>query len=153
MKQVANYSRKEAKAYSRFFTGVWISIMEPNQPHIENEFLDKCPNLKIKFWDTTKIVKIFGTEDYAYPPTKEDAKQIVDFLIIHKDRHVIVNCAAGISRSGAVAQFCSDFLGHEWMENFKVRAYPNSLLYRMMMDYYLSFNPPPTKIVDKRGQQ
>ena len=73
-----------------------------------------------------------------YPPTEWDAKAIVDFLLKHADKNVIVNCAAGISRSGAVAQFCEECLGYEWDEQDKRRAMPNYLLFKMMRDYYIS---------------
>jgi hypothetical protein len=39
---------------------IWISIQEPEQPHIQNQILDQLPNLKIRFWDLTAPVQGIG---------------------------------------------------------------------------------------------
>ena len=115
---------------------IWISISEPGEGDTiaSNPILDKLPKLKIPLWDLTKEVeyqvKIIG------PPTHKDARRIVDFILSYPEHHVIVNCAAGISRSGAVAQFCQDFLGCRWNEYTKRMAVPNSVLYRRMAEYW-----------------
>lgn len=137
----------------------WISIHEPidsdgeETAHISNDILDTVPNLKMRFWDLDKIEKhYFVGKGYEtlHPPTKEDAIQLVDFLLEHKGKDVVANCFAGKSRSGAVAQFCKDFLGYDWPASFQQYAIPNHLLYSMMRDYYLEKNAEPIKIIDKR---
>jgi predicted protein tyrosine phosphatase len=156
MKTVANIMRVHAKEWRAEFNGVWISIGEPEECHIQNKILDARPNLKLKFWDVVKPIPLIGSKkyekygEYAMPPTEEDAKKIVDFLLEHKDKAVVVNCRAGVSRSGAVAQFCEEFLEYHWLPEFKENAMPNTLLYSMMKDYFLSFNAKPIKFVDKR---
>jgi protein-tyrosine phosphatase len=112
---------------------VWVSISEPNKENTitTNKYLDKCANLKLAFWDLHEPIG-----DVLLPPSKEDAATIVDFLMEHYDKSVFVNCAAGVSRSGAIAQFCADFLGHEWGSFYRNVAIPNKVLYRLMVEYY-----------------
>lgn len=48
------------------------------------------------------------------PMTEEQGKQIVDFVKANKDVHnFIVHCAAGISRSGAIAKFINEYFDGE----------------------------------------
>lgn len=115
---------------------IWISISEPNEQRtiVSNKYLDQLPKLKLPIWDLTEAVR--WKEETLMPPSEGDARKLVNFLVKYQDKSVIVNCAAGISRSGAIAQFCHDFLGHEWPEFYRQVALPNSTLYRLMVDYY-----------------
>lgn len=146
-KIVYNLSRREAfeidkKAVFGEEEIAWITIGEPLEyfTHVNNQSLVDCPTLKLLFWDICEIKPyinfITGEEEVINPPKVDIAIEIVDFLLANQDKHIIVNCAAGVSRSGAIAQFCQDFLGYTWNERCKSRAAPNSLLYRMMRDYY-----------------
>lgn len=122
----------------------WISIGEPEETfqHITNSQLDKCPNLKISFWDvTTPIEDFLGKDKYTYhPPSLEQARTILNFLLENFEKHVIVNCAAGISRSGAIARFCSDYLGHFWLSMPKLNSIPNIALYNNLVKLYTQRN-------------
>jgi hypothetical protein len=133
---------------------IWIAIGEPEGTYEEvtNPILDVLPKLHLCFWDLTAPVSAIGQAQgtLLYPPDYHDARQIVDFILQHKGKHVLVNCAAGVSRSGAVAQFCHDMLGYDWMDMGRRAAAPNSVLYRKMVDYYLSFNDVPYRTIDKR---
>ena len=158
MTTVVNIPRKEAEDWSHYIDpdkAIWIAIGEPDTKYntIRNEFLDELPNLHISFWDIVREVPIIGTDEWAQPPTKEQAKEIVDFILKHKGKNVIVNCKAGVSRSSAVALFCRDMLRYEWLKEGQKRAVPNDLLYTLMKKYYLSFNEEPIKIVDKRNRK
>lgn len=115
---------------------VWISISEPDdQRTIISGPFDQLPTIKLAFWDLIRSVEYKG--QILRPPPEKDARKIVDFLTKYRDRQfVIVNCAAGVSRSGAVAQFCNDFFGYEWEPFCKSCAVPNSVLYRLMVEYY-----------------
>lgn len=42
--------------------------------------------------------------------TAEIANQIIDFALSHKDQSIVVHCAAGISRSQAVALFIAKYI-------------------------------------------
>ena len=100
--------------------------------------MDKLPNLKIELWDLTKEVEYDGR--VIGPPSEENAAQIVNFILENPGKHIIVNCAAGVSRSGAVAQFCQDCLGYTWPYYYRSRAVPNMVLYRKMVNFYQSIS-------------
>lgn len=114
---------------------IWISISEPGRPNsqVVNTILDNTTHLKIDFWDITSEMTHEG--ELLLPPTKDDAKKIVDFIMSNPNRDILVNCAAGISRSSAICQFCEDVLHYKWGMGKNV-ARPNSLLYRFMVNYH-----------------
>lgn len=126
--KVINASRREVSTNSIEFSSdkewAWISIGEPEKEfeHINNEFLDKCPQFKIKFWDIHREYSHIFNE---FGPTKEEAASIVDFILQHKEKNFVVNCAAGVSRSGAVAYFLHTHFGHEYVTPYKDRMAPN----------------------------
>jgi len=115
----------------------WISIGEPEPQFVRttNLILDSKPNLKLEFWDLDKPIEM--GDETLNPPSDEDAKQIVDFIVANKGKNIVVNCAAGVSRSGAVCRFCEDILGYEWLSFGKKLAIPNAALYSKMLRYYL----------------
>ena len=133
--KVSNLSRAEAQKYKETSKCVWISFQEPTNEHISNNILDCCPKLKLKFWDLKKPLPTDDGKSFHYPPSKEDAQQIVDFLLTHRGADVICNCAAGVSRSGAISLFCQNILGYEW-EYGEQRADPNMYLYNLMVECY-----------------
>lgn len=116
----------------------WISIGEPglSASTVNNATLNRLPNLRIDFWDIVEPLVEIGTDRKFLPPTPQEAAQIVDFILAHKEKNFLVNCQAGVSRSGAVCQFLQDCLGHQWDEDHKKFARPNKLLLQMMKDYY-----------------
>jgi hypothetical protein len=141
MKKVFNIPRQAAKDFGSDDPKlpeklVWISISEPGEQRtiISNKYLDKCANLKLSFWDLRKPIEYKGKT--LNPPNRRDALRIVNFLMKHPSKSVFVNCAAGVSRSGAVAQFCEDYLGYKWPDFYKGVAIPNGELYRLMVEYY-----------------
>jgi predicted protein tyrosine phosphatase len=137
---VFNMPREMARGLVEAKNSIWISIGEPEKTfqRVSNPFLEQSPFLKIEFWDVTKVFD-YGGEIFT-PPTDEDAQKIVDFILDNPGKDIIVNCAAGISRSGAVCQFCEDVLMYKWHEPFKKRAVPNILLYSKMLKYYRKIN-------------
>lgn len=66
--------------------------------------------------------------------TEEQAKQVVEFIDRNKDKNFIVHCAAGISRSGAVGRFISDYLGtdKDRFKNMNPHILPNSHVSRLL---------------------
>jgi len=74
--------------------------------------------------------------------TDEMARDVVNFIIKHKDKEfIIVHCAAGISRSGAVAQFINDYFikDKNLKESFSLinpRVIPNQLVFKKLKEYY-----------------
>lgn len=153
MPTVYNITRQQAEYWPSKVdeSYVWITIQEPGQDHIHSHKLSKLKTLKIKFWDCIKpLPNLRGDEDCKifYPPTKEDAKQILDFILDNKGKNIIVNCKAGKCRSGAIAQFCVDYLGYEWDAESKKRAHPNILVYSMLSELY--GHPKKPIVNDKR---
>lgn len=142
-----NLSRTEAKNNTVELNpdkNAWISIMEPDNDHIENEFMDRLPNLKMKFWDVTHRTSLIGTfwgenttAEYADPISDEQVRELYNFLILHKDKNIYVNCLAGVSRSAAICQFLEDILLYEWDRQFKNRSIPNSYIYKKLVDMFM----------------
>jgi len=110
----------------------WISIGEPEIPDsvIGNYILDKLPNLKISFWDCTEVI-YDETGDFYLPPDPLHAAKILQFIQENRGKNFIINCKAGISRSGAICKFLEEYLDYEWI-NGKDRARPNSLLVKLL---------------------
>jgi predicted protein tyrosine phosphatase len=84
--------------------------------------------LNMEFYDIDKEVEINGK---VYVPfTTEQANRIIDFIEVNKNKHYIIHCHAGISRSGAVAQFITDFYGWADKSTFRYqysqRIVPNT---------------------------
>lgn len=117
----------------------WISIQEERKGPTSNPILDKLPNIKLCFSDLYESEKTYiigkGYETFN-PPSKKQAKQLVNFLVKNKGKNVIVNCAAGVSRSGAVAKFCEQSLGYKWDEFGKSNHDIKNHLFTMMTDYF-----------------
>ncbi len=118
----------------------WISIGEPEIPDsiICNRILDNLPYLKLWFWDVTETVQDeFG--DSYFPPNEKDAVQIVRFILQNRGKNFIVNCKAGISRSGAICKFLEETLDYDWISG-KDRARPNSLLLELLKQEFVCFS-------------
>jgi protein-tyrosine phosphatase len=115
---------------------IWISISEPDMPEtiVSNSILEQSPHLKISFWDLTEQLQHQG--EMLQPPSENHASEIVSFIFNNPDRDILINCAAGISRSGAICRYCEDVLGYKWVEYRKIHAVPNSKLYRMLVDHH-----------------
>jgi hypothetical protein len=161
-----NLSRSEARDFSFYLDpekNAWISIMEPDgenftRSHTTNQYLDKCPNLKTKFWDVCHATPFIGEHEgmtevgkCAFPITEEQVKEIYAFIMEHKDKNFYINCAAGKCRSGAICNFLQDMLQYDWDENLKRRADPNSYVRARLIEvFFRNGGRPPTKIIDKR---
>lgn len=65
------------------------------------------------------------------------ALKILDFININKDKHFIVNCGAGISRSAAICMYLHIIHGHKLRDDFWTvqRSRPNQLVLGALMAY------------------
>ncbi len=107
----------------------WISINDPNEAETSNSILDECPNLKLLFEDLPDVqVEKLG----HVPPTLDHAIHINNFIKANSDKNFIVNCAAGVSRSGAICKFMEDFYDYTWVEFGKENSDPNRYLYNFL---------------------
>lgn len=76
-----------------------------------------------------KVLGDHGEVQFSVPMTKEQGQEIVDFVKKNKDvGNFIVHCAAGVSRSGAVAKFITEYFGGEDRDFYKLNPYtqPNA---------------------------
>lgn len=117
----------------------WISIGEPEPSfrHISNEILDKATVLKISFSDFRKLEDIRAGD---FPPTKEIAKEILTFILENVGKNFVVNCAMGVSRSGAICKFLQDEFDYDWPKYYQDLADPNRLLYNLLIEAHNDYN-------------
>jgi predicted protein tyrosine phosphatase len=99
------------------------------------------PNvLHIIFDDVDEVIQVAeevdGREYIAVVPmTEEQGEQIVSFVRAHEDKKAFVtHCAAGISRSGAVAQFIMEYFGGSYADykGFNPHTMPNARIRRIL---------------------
>ena len=105
----------------------WISITSPSGTRLTKSKERKSLQPKLKYWlqlEFEDIDPVFDGEYYLKHKnqfelfTKNHAKIIVDFVdkVKGKVDLLIVNCEAGISRSGAVGEWLCDYLGLDYAE-------------------------------------
>ena len=133
---VVNISGYHAEVFEiELSNTIWISIDDPEvKEEINNLNLRSLPKLNINFYDL--IEDVITDETRFYAPKIEDAKMIVDFILQHPNKNVLVNCVAGSSRSGAVAKFCEESLNYHWIPFSKKLSDPNFTLYQLLNLYY-----------------
>lgn len=134
-----NIKRNAARVWWEYLSPkdyAWIQISEPEIPDsvISNSILGKLPKLEVSFWDCTEEI-VDETGDVYLPPNQKDAAQIFQFINENRDKNLIINCAKGISRSGAICKFLEENLDYEWI-NGKDKARPNSLLVELLKNEY-----------------
>ncbi len=116
-----------------FFISINDSIGTDEVPYFENK-----ENVLVLFFDDVEediAVMVQGNVQFAKAFTFEQAKQVIEFIEKHKDKQsCIVHCSAGISRSGAIAEFVNDFFGGDYFEFKKAnpRLYPNGHVLRTL---------------------
>ena len=111
---------------------VIISITEPGLdiPDFKNK--DLLAVYPMHFWD---IEEPLG--DWL-PASREDVRGIREFIDRYRDaaQHILVHCAAGISRSSAAAAAISEYLGIKH-QIFSIRRYrPNIHVYQLMCEEF-----------------
>lgn len=88
--------------------------------------------LTVRFSDVTKEHEHHG--EILHPINKETALQMLDFIERNKSKNFIIHCAAGISRSAAVAQFIHEKYGHELKPRFWSVSHPNNFVLGMLRE-------------------
>lgn len=82
--------------------------------------------------ESYKVFKLDGTDDIIderefrmlVPMNEEQGKLIVEFVKANQNvGNFIVHCAAGVSRSGAVAKFITEYFGGEDKDFYKLNPY------------------------------
>lgn len=89
---------------------------------------DSSNVITLSFFDTT------DPRDIEYPPISEDqAHKLTEFILANIGKTFYIHCAAGQSRSQAVARVLSEQFDYEVETlNGGNGCYPNSFVYRML---------------------
>ena len=86
--------------------------------------------LTLRFSDVTKEC---GYKDsILHPINKQQTLDLLEFIERNKNKNFIIHCAAGISRSGAVALYIHETYGHELKPNFWQVSHPNNFVLNML---------------------
>ena len=100
-------------------------------------YISECNILKLQFDDVIDVA-----EPRLVPFTPEMARRIVEFVAaVDRSRELFINCAAGISRSGAVGEVLDEYfnryleqneLDHLHFTRFSSQIQGNSLVRRLL---------------------
>ena len=113
-----------------------ISINDTHGQWSESWFdVDHSNVLRLWFDDIENDLQTSPTNPYrcsAFSP--EQAKQVFDFINENYEKDFIVHCSAGISRSGAIGAFITDYFGWDRVKFEKNNPYvhPNARVSRML---------------------
>jgi len=95
--------------------------------------------LNISFYDIDEAVEISGVKHE--PITVEQARRIIDFIEVNQNKNYIIHCVAGVSRSGAVAQFITDFYGWADKSTFNYqygkKIIPNTIVRKRLKEEWI----------------
>lgn len=128
----------------------FISINSTEGNDNEPYFKDNHPNVLTLYFDDCNEYKkypIIGSPDKFYeqiPMSEEQALEVINFVEkMNENSNVYVHCTAGISRSGAVGAFISDYFGRTW-KKFKFdnpSVIPNSHISSLLKKMYYGKYP------------
>jgi predicted protein tyrosine phosphatase len=112
----------------------FISINDTFETDEKPFFAHDKKNVRVLFFDdvTEDMELAWGT---ARCFTKEQGIKVIEFLDEIKDVDtLIVHCAAGVSRSGAVGKFAAEYLGVDYNEfrNTNPQIHPNNTVTRIL---------------------
>lgn len=91
--------------------------------------------LRLKLSDVRAVT--FHKDVFLNPISLNQVHEIINFIQKWNGHDFIVNCAAGISRSGAIAMFLHLHFGYELKPNFYKLSEPNPfVLGLLIMEFY-----------------
>lgn len=134
MLKTINISAMHAEKVIDWCGAVLISIHDQHVPPHNLQNLSDENVLRVTFSDVTTELERDGR--WYNTISVEQANQIIDFIEKHKEKNIIVNCRAGVSRSAATCLFISLFYGHELKENFYSLSLPNPYVLGMLTREY-----------------
>lgn len=142
IKNVYFMPRGKAENISPNTSEAMISISVPNDPAKLSSGWARDRLLRLQFHDADnegnvnllvgqKIDGIMGPKLF----TKQDAKQIIDFVEKNKNKvdTIFVHCDAGISRSAAVAKFIAEIYKLKFPEGYAIY---NKHVYRVLRNTF-----------------
>ena len=111
-----------------------VPYFKENHPNVLTLFFDDCD-------EYIKYPKIGSNGDFieVIPMSEEQGLEVMEFVKkMGKNPNIYVHCTAGVSRSGAIGAFISDYLGIKWDEFKKVNPYvlPNTHISSLMKKIY-----------------
>lgn len=128
----------------------FISINSTNGSDSEPFFKEEHSNVLSLFFDDCDSYKKYpkiGSNGEFYvqiPMSESQALEVLDFIgKLNETSDVFVHCTAGISRSGAVGAFISDYFNNNW-EKFMFdnpQVIPNSYISSLLRKTYYSKYP------------
>lgn len=137
--EIIKYSKNNFKDINIDENTVLISITDPDQKILDKKVLEKFKDsLSIQFWD---LERNHGEYNVI---SKEQSKQIKEFILDNKNNNFVIHCEAGISRSAGVAMavfMLIEFNGNKY--NFSTspnpirnhyRYHPNLKVFDMIVD-------------------
>jgi protein tyrosine/serine phosphatase len=106
----------------------------------EHHFKQNHANvLNMEFYDIDRE-EVFEGRKYL-PFSSDQAKRLIDFIEINQNKNYIIHCHAGISRSGAVGQFITDFYGWADKATFRFqygkKIVPNAEVTRRLKEEWI----------------
>jgi len=91
--------------------------------------------LELRFADVRAVTQ--HKDVYLNPMSVHQSHQIIDFIQKWEGFDMVVNCAAGISRSGAIALFLHTNFGYNLKPNFWKMSEPNPFCYgTLVVEYF-----------------
>lgn len=94
--------------------------------------------INLDFWDIEKDVEYKGGLLKSFTP--EQADKIIAFIEKNNDKHFLIHCHAGISRSSAVAFFIRDYYNwvdkYEFDNRYRGRKAPNQKVFIELKNAY-----------------
>ena len=122
---------------------VIISISDPNMIYTTRPFCSAenrvIAILPLTFCDADKpgFVIYSNDADERDLMSEEDARKVVQFVNLHVEKHIIVHCDAGISRSAGVGAAISKYVSGDDSAFFNSgRYYPNMWCYRKTLNAF-----------------
>jgi predicted protein tyrosine phosphatase len=89
--------------------------------------------LKLRFSDVRAVTRHPKDDRWLKPMSRDQAVEIVNFVTEWQGFDFIVNCAAGVSRSGAIALFIHLFYDdYKLRDNFWLTSEPNPFILGML---------------------
>lgn len=140
-----NDSNVESKG-DTYFISINSTEGNDNEPY----FKEKHPNVLTLFFDDCNehmkhpVIGYPGEFYEQIPMSGEQALEVVNFVEkMNENSNVYIHCTAGISRSGAVGAFISDYFGMGW-DKFKFdnpQVIPNSHVSSLLKKMYYGKYP------------
>lgn len=129
-----HYNLNDDNIEQNFVKFAIISINNTDDDLLLPFFKDNHENVLNLFFDD--VTEDLYNDDFLIckAMTEDDAKKIIEFIDRNKDRNFIVHCSAGISRSGAVGTFITEYLEKDYklFKEHNKHISPNHMVLSML---------------------